>query len=594
MDTVSTLSTITSSTSTALTSPSSQLTYTTAGTPYNPGSSQPLQPPTRRGRSLKWASGGAQGNLALLPKSFLATLPLKTGIGRTPSVHQYTPLQQNYDRAVTPFNDPDHLSANMSATVPSLRHGNTPPGLSSLFSELDQDKYVGGGESDGSDNESDFGTDPLMNMTVKSLHNLASYPNPTQKRAQKALLRGAKPASNGLSETILNRASSSPLSLSFCQPEILKKPAASPTTLRPTQSDPFGPRKVQDDVHLKTGFGRSSTVQLEASPLHEVARFGNLAKPMPTATSASMLAAPSMASGLGVPLPLTAGPPGQRQYRPSTFESTFKALQTNSKPQNGENDEDEEDMAVVSQHTLLQAGIDDLGFLSDSASSVYKLTEPSSPEPHPMATLKPMVSFTDDVFMGTSDQHGFAAYQGPRYHSRVALPNWIWPSEPLSTNWTPRPARMAGPWKPGTDRLTEEEVAVRHEKINRHWYAGADFLGKAMDDVVDEAHQRKMGTTFGAIGDGRPMKIKEQYGSINIAKANRMSVAEHAHPLLNMAFASVLRHVERSSCPSGLLQTDMAEETLGEQASGQAVGQAVEQGSLDNQSLFGKMVDGGQ
>ncbi|KAH7176567.1 hypothetical protein EDB81DRAFT_875369 [Dactylonectria macrodidyma] len=583
MDTVSTLSTITSPTSTALTSPSSQLTYTTAGTLYNPGSSQPLQPPTRRGRSLKWASGGAQGNLALLPKSFLATLPLKTGMSRTPSAHQYTPLQQNYDRAVTPFNDPDHLSANMSAQVPRLRPGNTPSALSSMFSELDQDKYVDGEESDESDDESDLGTDPLMNMTVKSLHNLASYPNPSQKRAQKALLRGAKPVANGLSEVIRNHASSSPLSLSFFQPEILKKSAASPSTLRPTQSDPFGLRKVQDDVRLKHGFGRSSTVQLEA-PLHEVASHGNTVKPTSKATSTPMSAAPSMASGLGVPLPLTAGPPGQRQYRPSTFESTFKALQTNGKSKNGSNDEDEENIPGVSQHTLLQAGIDDLGFLSDSASSVYKLTEPSSPEPHPTATLKQMVSSADDVFVGTNAQDGFAASwnQGPRFHNRVALPNWIWPPEPLSTNWTSHPAGMAGPWKPGTDRLTDEEIAVRHEKINRHWYAGADLLGKSMDDVLDEARRRKMGTTFGAIGDGRPLKIKEQYGPIKITEANHMSVAEHAKPLLNMAFASVLRHVEGPSCQSGLLQTDMVGETLGEQASVQAVGQTVEQGSRDN------------
>ncbi|KAL6410416.1 uncharacterized protein AUP68_06838 [Ilyonectria robusta] len=437
MDTVSTLSTITSSTATAPSSASQQLTYTTAGTLYNPSSSQPLQPPTRRGRSLKWAAGGPHGNLALLPKSFLATLPLKAGTCRTTAVHQYTPLQQNYDRASTPFNDPDHFSANMSAQVPRLRAGDTT--FTSFFSELERDKYTDGDASEESDDESDLGMDPLMNMT---------------------------------------------------------------------------------------------------------------------------------------------------------------ALQPNVASRNGGNDDDDDDenMSALTQHTLVQAGIDDLEFVSDSASSVYRAAGSSSPEARPMAVLKKMISSTDDVFAGTNDQHAMMASwnQEHRYHKGMFLPTWTWPSESFHTNWTPLSARMAGPWKPGTDRLTDDVIAARNEKINRDWHAGADFLGKTMEDVVDEARHRGAGKTFGAIGDGRPLKTKDKYGPIDVTEANRMSVAEHAKPLLNMAFASVLRHVEVDSCKSGLLQTEKRAETSGEQAGGRASGQAVGQGNWGSQSLFGKKVDGEQ
>ncbi|KAH6973551.1 hypothetical protein BKA56DRAFT_619767 [Ilyonectria sp. MPI-CAGE-AT-0026] len=597
MDTVSTLSTITSSTATAPSSASQQLTYTTAGTLYNPSSSQPLQPPTRRGRSLKWAAGGPHGNLALLPKSFLATLPLKAGTCRTTAVHQYTPLQQNYDRASTPFNDPDHFSANMSAQVPRLRAGDTT--FTSFFSELERDKYTDGDVSEESDDESDLGMDPLMNMTVKSLHNLASYPNPNQKRAQKALLRGAKPTLNGLSEVIRNHAPPSPRNRSF-QPEILKRVSVSPTSLRPAQSDPTALRKVQEESHLKPGFNRSTTFQLESSPLSEMTSHGNTTHPTstPTSTSTSTTTSMTLASGPGVPQPLTAGPPGQRQYRPSTFESTFKALQPNVASRNGGNDDDDDDenMSALTQHTLVQAGIDDLEFVSDSASSVYRAAGSSSPEARPMAVLKKMISSTDDVFAGTNDQHAMMASwnQEHRYHKGMFLPTWTWPSEPFHTNWTPLSTRMAGPWKPGTDRLTDDVIAARNEKINRDWHAGADFLGKTMEDVVDEARHRGAGKTFGAIGDGRPLKTKDKYGPIDVTEANRMSVAEHAKPLLNMAFASVLRHVEVDSCKSGLLQTEKRAETSGEQAGGRASGQAVGQGNWGSQSLFGKRVDGGQ
>jgi hypothetical protein len=80
----------------------------------------------------------------------------------------------------------------------SLRAGADSPSLS-LF-DNGKGKAVEINNDSSSDDENDIVNSALMNMTVKSLQNLASYPNPNQKNAQKALLRGTRPkAGNSLS-----------------------------------------------------------------------------------------------------------------------------------------------------------------------------------------------------------------------------------------------------------------------------------------------------------------------------------------------------------------------------------------------------------
>src|SRR5690625_3388660 len=70
--------------------PQQQPTYTTAGTIYNPNSSQPLQPPARRGRATKWNVGSNQTDLCLFPKAVLAGLTMKAAAnGRTTGMQQY-------------------------------------------------------------------------------------------------------------------------------------------------------------------------------------------------------------------------------------------------------------------------------------------------------------------------------------------------------------------------------------------------------------------------------------------------------------------------------------------------------------------------
>ncbi|KAF4967397.1 hypothetical protein FSARC_5037 [Fusarium sarcochroum] len=533
MEDISSPGSIASSIPTALTS-ASKVTYTTAGTPYNPSTSQPLQPPARRGRSLKWPAGIHTAGLSLLPKSVLATLPLKASSQSSP-LQQYSPVQTQYDEAPSPLNDTDHGCINMSAQVPRIGSSATPSPLTSLFSEAEQDTFTDVDPSEESDDDCELGMDPLLNMTVKSLHNLASYPNPNQKRAQKALLRGLKPAL-GLKPAVRSDEPSTPLSRSVGFLDPPRNNTGSPSILRPAQIEAVFSGRSNDDAFWNPQ-GNISPGLPGTFKSFDRAVGGNSARTTGT-------------SGSGAPLPLTAGPPGQRQYRPSTFESTFKALQTNAPGQEVNQEEDDDDVLVITRQTLRHAGIDSTGPVLNSPSfEVIPTLAYNLPLVEPtMAKGAAM-----DLRANTTRAGAFTTClaQGTQYPTSMASSSWDWP--PASTSGCratsqehSQPRYISGP------RLwTRKDLEIHNNKINRAWYFGADFLKAAPSEIALQVQPPKGKGEFGAIGDGRPPKKGEQYRQMEISDANHMSVSEHAGPLLNMACVSVQQFVEGEWKKSG-------------------------------------------
>ncbi|KAF4457317.1 hypothetical protein F53441_739 [Fusarium austroafricanum] len=519
---------ITSSTPTAPTS-ASKVTYTTAGTPYNPSTSQPLQPPARRGRSLKWPAGLPAAGLSLLPKSVLAALPLKSG-SRSSSLQQYSP-QTPYDGAPTPLNDTDHRCVNMSAQVPCIGSSATPSPLTSLFSDAEQDTFTDLDPSEGSD-DCELSMDPLMNMTVKSLHNLASYPNPNQKRAQKALLRGLKPAL-GLKVATRSDEPSTPLSRSVGLPDARRNSAGSPNLFNSTnvETAPFG--RSYDDTFWNSQGDRSPSILPGAFKSFDRAVGSN-----------STQTAITLVSGSGTPLPLTAGPPGQRQYRPSTFESTFKALQTNVPSQETSQEEDD-DVLVITRQSLRQAGINSTGRLQPVSSfEGTTLLAPRSPQF--VFTTAP--GAPEDLPASANTVHASAFHaplmKGPQYPKNSMSSPWASGTTTTSDCWASslelgQPRYISGP-----HLRTAKEVEAYNNNINRAWYYGADFLVAEADEIALQVQPPKGKGEFGAVGDGRPSKKGEYHRPIEIDDANRMSVADHARPLFNMAHVNVQKFVD--------------------------------------------------
>lgn len=348
---------ITPTASSARNSSYQQPTYTTAGTIYNPSSSQPLQPPTRRGRHSKYTNGYGQSALSLLPKSDIAALPLRNdSLDRLPVFHQYSPLQQNYDRAVSPGTSSGEIqytpSTAMSSSggpvddIPSYSFGRE----TATDTSTNTNTTVAA-ESDG-ESDGDFISDPLIGMTVKSLQNLASYPNPNQKRAQKALRRGARPN--------LHEASREFSSDPHQQYRLNGRPRPRQGPLGHTEWTPFNNRWAARD--------NNPSMLPRRPPPGLVVRDEATGDYLPLGGGL----------GSGVPKPLTAGPPGQRQYRPSTFESTFKALgttaglQTNGRQHDSQYGSEAEHFAPV-----------------DGMSALSTLLQDSTIEPGPVGQRHP-------------------------------------------------------------------------------------------------------------------------------------------------------------------------------------------------------------
>ncbi|KAK0633665.1 hypothetical protein B0T14DRAFT_542672 [Immersiella caudata] len=409
-----------------------QPTYTTVGSIYNPNAAAPLQPPTRRPRTRRYPPNiqSPPGDPYLsFPNSLLSVLPMKDRVQVSPPppvkpAPHYSPLQQNYDRAVSPTPEEDStflLEAGMP--VPSIR--------SDSDSTVSQDAH-------------------LTNwLNTRGLTNLASYPNPAQSEAKITLARAR-------TANVTVQRLSSPLPV-------------------------YG--------------AKERTMNINAAPA-------------------------------GTPQPLTAGPPGQRQFRPSTFESTVRAL----------GGLDENPPPVMESEE--QASVSDDPWTHTFSSGFYIDGIISSP-PCPMSPTS------------------YKAAERRIPYETEPLRNIIeyYPSG--------RPRDLGKKIKNPSDRdfdaykkKPEETAAERRARINRDFSAGTEGLGKTMDQVVREHDNICLKNTIGVIGGerdrARAPKTSGAAGGNSMMQLPHLSVEQanithdslHAEPLLNMAFATLLRNKE--------------------------------------------------
>ncbi|ODA78609.1 hypothetical protein RJ55_05991 [Drechmeria coniospora] len=544
------------------TTSSKQPTYTTAGTLYNPSSTQPLQAPARRGRSAKW-NGLANADLCLFPKASLAGLTMKAAAGaRLAAIQQYTPLQQNYDRAVSPLSDQDQAAAPdvLPPQTLQVRSGNTPtstptptpapapaPRPLALPNLADETEPVKGQSAQsalgpGSDPESDDGADEeeddqdtlpnlwSMGLSFKSISNLASYPNPTQKSAQKlcsavartTLAAGRAPVGHA----------SSPVSL-----------APQPDRGSDTSNVPPSLLRIAD-LHVAPNRERAAAAAAAAASL------------LPPAPSPSLLckeergaddAVPvTLAAGPGAPRPLTAGPPGQRQYRPSTFESTFKALQPQGHPQPRTRTLDlfEPDAQGPVMHFALDESDGPSADLDGSSSlsiNVGRVARPNS-------LLAKLVAESEPELASPYPRASLFGRKGP-----VAA--WNRSADVSYTCWRTSSYLCRERNRPATRRLTPDALEARRERMDSYWYAGSALMAKTQEEVIAESAFRRLQHSYGVIGDGRPVRnTKTEYRPLTMEEATRTSVTDHAEPLLNMVFATIVRHAEEKAVNSPFRQ----------------------------------------
>lgn len=293
----------------------SQQTYTTAGTIYNPSTLQPLQAPTRRSRSIKWTTAASSPDLSLLPRSLLHSITGHiTSSEQHVTVPRYSPLQQNYDRAI----NPTRVAMCNDDEVGAQAAGESTTDISE-FTHVSEDFPTDENEVDA---EEERLQTLMSSMTVKSLHNLASYPNPNQRFAQKALNSQAGRARSSARLSQEDRTSYKPINRASQS----SLPHGGVYRFGQSNSPAHGQVESaganQDTAPESTAEGRAQSLRSTRSQNFYV---GNLSY-SEVAGGGRQGPAATPAPGTGVPRPLTAGPPGQRQYRPATFLSTMKAL----------------------------------------------------------------------------------------------------------------------------------------------------------------------------------------------------------------------------------------------------------------------------
>lgn len=414
-----------------------QPTYTTVGSVYNPNAAMPLQPPTRRPRTRRYPQPvrSPSGNTFFpFTDALLSALPLKDSAPLSlpttaATFRQYSPIQQNYDRAASPITEQGisaFSSTGMSASV--IRSGNTP-------SPVECEDIGNVGSED---------TLATSRITVKGLTNLASYPNPMQKAARNALAR-ARTANLGLTR---------------------------PNTPSSLSSSTFDMGKDR----LGSTYGTT-------------------------------------AAATGPPQPLTAGPPGQRQFRTVTVDTAPNCLRKADgisplSPMASEfqsrsllglsringpgllptsNDDDELGGTGRQSHLPTDERYDTL-FTHRSSGHAGSQPLPT-PGPSDMMAIEALVGARRKVH-DTLPAERIAQYFPDGFPS-----NYDGRHKPTSESWYTK--------YPTMDGKSMFSLSERRSKINRNFYAGTEGLVKNIDQIVRDHNYRCLENKVGVIGEER-------------------------------------------------------------------------------------------
>ncbi|RYP82522.1 hypothetical protein DL769_001628 [Monosporascus sp. CRB-8-3] len=517
--------------------------YTTVGSVYNPQAAQPLQPPARRGRTIKWPpTPHSESTHSHLPKPTLNALPYRTNISHMSqsspttlnSFHHYSPLRQNFDRAVSPCGSPAphhllsqdsdiHLRTSMA--LPNMSRGNSPGAATAVGSDKHDDTNIY------SDYDEDVeGVEHLKQMSVKTLTNLASYLNPMQKAAQKLLSR-ARPIA--AATPTYTQARQPPL---YHQPSgVMGEQRSLPlSSLRHTRSDPVAaaslrPERFDDNGYPNRPFGPPPGFR--APPQKNTIGPGIQARRAP-APSASML------RGAGVPQPLTAGPPGQRHYRTSALESTVGAMQNGLRRTPGLDDDglmpNPYNEKIHRGHLVYSGdGEPSPAFGSERASSRQKvlgLDRAVMLETAAMGLDKPRGQTKSKILADT-----LGVEEVDKWYPGGIPTEFNYDTMVVPEDWT-----RDYPLDNTHERRRVESLATHMDGTIRHFYSGADMSNRTIAEAIEEKNRRVLKRTLGVIG-GEMSKTKGKIEKPKIAVEDAIEIPAHEHvkPLLSMALQTL-------------------------------------------------------
>lgn len=541
---------MTPSTSSSSTGPSqgqpAQLYYTTAGTVYDPRTAVPLQPPARKGRASRWPPPG-QADFALFNKSVPPGHPYRRSPPTTASsLKHYSPLQQNCDRAIEPSTAPNNLNSSLSDSPPYVSFASNP--LGNMTGRGENTGQLGSMGLQYEDKEDEELARTVSNLGVKALTSLASYPNLHQQMAQRALDKAREAV----------------------------KAAETSSAMSPNLQQRNFQRQQEGAV----------VVPLAMNPSRE---YGNAYGRNPrTGHAVGSTRSSVLSSGPGAPRPLTAGPPGQRQYKASTLEAPLRTLQGNVQRPSSTIDEAHFD---INPSALVNLGRETPARLPSCPQTPY---------------LKQQVPGSDHLDLGKPPLYdAFESVRPPEPARRSNRTRDTLPVGPLR-GYFPRgfpsdyrfDPDSVGPFLPNGADLqlregrflpTPEMMRLRDARAKAVFYASAGELLKTIDERVtyadnklqdmelsgDEARERAAAraTTKPVFDLSRIDKPNPEFTSDFV---NELPTHEAATPLISLAFATLLNYWDNGrlmSIPTGFEK--MEDYNLGDQNEGMhgAIGQ---------------------
>ena len=514
--------------------------YTTVGSLYNPQASQPLQAPARRGRNIKWPpTPHSESPRPGLSKSVLSSLPfMNTNHHLTQSppnnLHNllhYSPLRQNSDRAVSPPSggSVSALPVGQTGDTPSLvapgmlniLRGSSPGSVATFrLGKGDDPSYRNDDHEDGDEDDEPIEEDEtIKHMSVRALRNLASYPNPMQRRAQK-ILSGVKPLPLANSRGQARPSPSYQESTDFTDEQrdhalggrnSRSDPVAMADILQSEQTSGIRP------LRFPPGLGFSSQ-GIAALPGLQTTRESSPVSILPR--------------GPGAPQPLTAGPPGQRHYRASALESAMHGIKTGVR----ENIEFEENGLIPNPYNS-------------------QMLRGQTPIPF---NKEPSLAFDNDVPPFIQDILAFengkeTSKSKPVVDTMRAEDVQPWYPRGLPANFGLATAIIPESWASDYplnsthERRRAENLAEHIARTREHFYSGTSMFDKTIAEATEEKNRRIMHRTIGVTGSevgviGGERQKSRSHAKISVQDASRIPRHEHAEPLLSMAFQTFAKY----------------------------------------------------
>lgn len=418
-----------------------------------------------------------------------ARLPLPPG-----TLH-YSPLQQNIDRAVSPTatsdpashaNSMDEHQSICSAPSPSTVSQKVNVAADSLTSE---NTSVAGWSETGTqkDGDEDASVDDKLNhFSVKGLTSLASYPNPNQKAAQERLQR-ARPLHTSCTATA---SSQHPLSQNHTWQ----------TTTSHQDARHAVPISATSSSGLSTGSVDIGTKPWQAASTRTLANSKN-----------------------GIPRPLTAGPPGQRQPRPIGYQIPLIKLLKSRDLVHPDDPRGVKPLGATYNHNTgtIQASI-------LPAPNSARLKEISAAPEVSVAHYRGSRKVYDTIDINQTRQ----------WYNGHMPPHFDFETQSLDAAWI--------------DELVAEQDAIKQSewrlaRASMEFSAGNLYQKSVAYESPPKSHKEmamSMKTT-GPRSYGRPM--------LTVAEANMIPTQEHTAELLKFALQSFQRRNERLRAPVAMV-----------------------------------------